>query len=56
MTPEHQIEKIMNYCREILKAEGPQTKNTWEMYLWKIEHVARNLGMGIESGDVKVEK
>jgi len=55
MTPEHQIEQIIRFSREILLAKGSQTKNTWENYLWKIETIARDLRLGIESGDVREE-
>lgn len=55
MTPEHQIEHIMLSCHEILLAKGSQTKNTWEKYLWKIETIARDLRLCIESGDLDVD-
>ena len=56
MTPADQVIEIKDFCTEILKAKGRQKANAWKKYLWKIEAIARDLRLLIESGDITEEK
>jgi len=55
MRAEQQIEEIMDYCREILKAKGKKRIGVWKKYLWKIYVIVVNLKWGIEDDDIKEE-
>ena len=56
MTPADQVIMIKDYCNEILKARGRKKVVAYLKYLWKIEAIARDLKLCIESGDIPEEK